>query len=175
MKKLYRILPFMDREEIEELAFQIINGEVEGVKLVVLFPFLQSETLEKIVDTLIEKGDGKQLTRAIPFASRESINKIYAAIQAGTLKGVKEEYLFPFLGKSELKKMFKVLVKQAKDAPDTDEDDEHVEFHFEFDIDSEDEEVEVEVKALEDEIEVEVEALEDEMKILQKRLKKLKK
>ena len=163
MKKLIKILPFMDEEELEELAYQIINEEIEGVKLVLLFPFLPKEALDKIVVELINKGDGKQLSMAVPFASKETITKIYTAFQEGTLTGMKEEYLYPFLGQTELKSIFKTLVKQAKDF----EDDDETEVHIAFNIDLEDEE--------EQEVEVEMESLEQEMKILAKRMKKLQK
>lgn len=166
MKKLVRILPFMDNEEIKELAYQVINGEVKGVKLVLLFPFLTNTDLDEVVDLLIEKKDGKKLQYAVPFASRETVDKIYKAVQAGEITGLKESYLFPFLGKDQLKSMFKVFVKQASEDAEN-EKEPHVHVHhddgdFDFDIE------------LDDELEMDIQGLKEEMRELKRKLKKYK-
>lgn len=167
MKKLVRILPFMDNEEIKELAYQVINEEVKGVKLILLFPFLTNTDLDEVVDLLIEKKDGKKLQHAVPFASRETVDKIYKAVQAGEIKGLKETFLFPFLGKDQLKSMFKVFVEQASEDADN-ETETHVHIHrddeedFDFDID------------LDDEIDLDIDGLKEEMRALKSKLKKYK-
>ena len=171
MKKLVRILPFMDNEEIKELAYQIINEEVKGVRLVLLFPFLSNSDLDEIVDVLIEKKDAKKLQHAIPFASRETVDKIYKAVQAGEIEGLKESFLFPFLGKDQLKSMFKIFVEQAKNESDDESDDEtHIHIHkksgddFDFNIELEDDEIDL----------LHINDLKEEMKELKKQLKKYK-
>ena len=167
MKKLVRILPFMDQEEIKELAFQVINNEVEGVKLVVLFPFINRETLEEIVDLLIDKNDGKNLTRILPFVSSDAVDKVYEAVKAGTVTGVKETYLFPFLGKSQLKSMFHAFVKEvdatARERKESEkESDSEDEIDIDFDINLDEEDFEITINK------------EDVMKQLKKELKKAK-
>ncbi len=132
--KLIQLLPFMDNEEVKDLALQIINEEVTGIKLVVVFPFLASEDLDEIVDTLIEKKDTKSLKHALPFIKRSKVNEIYEAIQSGEIEGIKDTYLLPFLGKKAIKQMVKDLIKEAKennvskedeiDEEDFEEDDE---------------------------------------------------
>ena len=167
MKKLVRILPFMENEEIKELAYQVINGEVKGVNLVLLFPFLTNTDLDEIVDLLIKKKDGKKLQHAVPFASRETVDKIYAAVKSGDIKGLKESYLFPFLGKDQLKSMFKIFVQQAtENAGNEEESETHIHVHHD-----EDDDFDIE---LEDEIEFDVEGLKEEMRELKKKLKKFK-
>lgn len=169
MKKLVRILPFMDNEEIKELATQIINEEVEGVRLVLLFPFLSNTDLDEIVNLLIEKKDAKKLQHAIPFASSETVDKIYKAVQAGEIEGLKESFLFPFLGKDQLKSMFKIFVKQAKEESG-DEKETTIHIHsnsdedFDFNIELEDDEFDMPDMA----------ELKQEMKELKKQLKKYK-
>lgn len=118
------LLPFMDSEELKELANQIIKGEVEGVNIVVLYPFLNNEDLEEIVDQLIELNEGKKLTSALPFVSNKTVEKIYQKIQDGTLTGVNENALLPFLPKSKIKEMFYDLVKKAKENTDNSSDEE---------------------------------------------------
>lgn len=137
--KLISLLPFMENEEIRELAEQIISGEVTGVKLVVLFPFLKTEDLEAIVDQLVEKNDTKQILTALPFVSREKVSELYDLCKEGKLENCKESMFLPFLGKSKIKDLVKELIKQAKEqAPNTSDDED------EFEIDEEDFEVDEE-------------------------------
>lgn len=134
--KLISLLPFMEREEIRELAEQIISGEVKGVKLVVLFPFLGTEDLEAIVDQLIEKNDTRQIMTALPFVSREKVSELYDLCKEGKIENCKETTFLPFLGRSKIKEMVKDLVKQAKEQAKEQGLDE------EFEIDEEDFEIE---------------------------------
>jgi len=125
----------MDRKEIRELAFKVLNGEVKGVKLVVLYPFLDHETLEEIVDHFVEKGEGKKLMSLLPFVSQETVNKIYESVKSGKVTNIKENYLLPFLGKAQIKELFDDLVKQAHEAAEAKGDD--VDDEDEVDLDDE--------------------------------------
>lgn len=123
--KLFTLLPFMDEEEIKELATKIITKEVKGVPLVTLYPFLNREDLEEIFEQLLKEGNTKQLYSALPFLSRKSINKFYDRVKAGEVKDFKESALLPFLDKSKIKELFNDLVKKAETEPDADyEEDE---------------------------------------------------
>jgi hypothetical protein len=121
--KLTHILPFMETEELKDLAKKIINEEVKGVKLVTVFPFLSNEDLDEVVDLLIEKGKGKKLSYVLPFASKKTIKKIMDGVKDGSITGLKEHYLYPFLGNEELKSMFDKLVKEAQENAEDDDDD----------------------------------------------------
>lgn len=125
MNKLVRLLPFMGKDELKDLAMKIINGEVQGVSLSMLFPFLHGEYLTEIADLLIEKKDVKNLRKVIPFARKETVQKIYDGVKDGTLEGFDETYLYPFLGRDMLKGLFDKLVKEAMEHPEKfkDEDD----------------------------------------------------
>ncbi len=125
MKKLRNIIPFMGGEELKELALKIINGEIEGVKLMIVLPFIRREDLDEIVNLLIEKNQGKDLTFALPFVSQETLAKIQEAAKSGKLEGFDEMRLFPFLGKEKLKEMFDEIILEAANSTDEyDEDDE---------------------------------------------------
>lgn len=117
--KLIQLLPFMENEEIKELALQILNNEVEGIKLVVVYPFLSSEDLDEIVDILIERKETRSLQMALPFISREKVSAIHEKVQSGELEGIKETMLLPFLGKKAIKRMVKDLINQAKEQAKT--------------------------------------------------------
>lgn len=119
--KYIHMLPFLDEEDLDELVEKILNGEVKGIKLVMLYPFLSKEALEKLVDYLIKENKAKDLQHSFPFISKGKINEIYDGIAAGTITGIKEQTLMPFLGKDKIKEMFEKLVKEAKDFDDNDE------------------------------------------------------
>lgn len=104
----------MDKEDLEELVEKITAGEVTEVPLYKLFPFLQKETLDKLVDHMIEENDTHNLTRSLPFISNESIDKIKDAIDEGRLKDFDETRLLPFMDSSSIKDLFYAKLKQQK-------------------------------------------------------------
>ena len=119
--KYIHMLPFLEEEDLDELVEKILGGEVKGIKLMMLCPFLSREAIDKLVDHLIKEDKGKDLIGALPFISKDKVNEIYEAVQAGTVTGLKEYSLMPFLGKSKIKEMFNKLVKEAKDFDEEDD------------------------------------------------------
>jgi len=128
MSKLIHILPFMDNDDLKELANKIISGEVKGVKMHMLYPFLSKSDLNEIIKTMIEKDDIANLKYVLPFASKEMVQQIYDGVKEGKIKGLKEHYLYPFLEKDKIKEMFNDLVSKAAEESDEDveDDDEEV-------------------------------------------------
>lgn len=111
--KIAALLPFMETEELKQLAFDILDGKHENVKLTMLFPFLDSKDLEEIVDLLIEKGQGEKLYGTLPFISKATLGKIQQAIKDNKLENFKEEALLPFLDKNAIKDLFNDLLKKT--------------------------------------------------------------
>ena len=122
--KYTHLLPFMEKEELKKIAYEIINGELKGVKLEALFPFLGRETLNEIVDLLIEKKQVSALTRAIPFISREKVEAIYHAAENGEIDGFDASRCIPFLGSDRIKDIFRDLIKKQSEQDVEDEEDE---------------------------------------------------
>ncbi len=116
------MLPFMETKDIKELAYQVMNNEVKGVKLHVLYPFLDNETLDEIVVKLLELKKAKELKMTIPFISKKSVELIFEAVKNDELPDFKQEYLLPFLGHEKIKEMFNDLVKKASEEDEDDED-----------------------------------------------------
>lgn len=122
MKYQY-VLPFLDDEDLTELVNKIMAGEIKNIKMASLFPFLNDETLDLVIDFLIKEKRSKELQGALPFMSSSKINELYQAIEKGEIEGIKETSLLPFLSKSKLKEIFETLVKNAKDNDNDDDDD----------------------------------------------------
>jgi len=117
-----------DSDDLKELANKIISGEVKGVKMHMLYPFLSKSDLNEIIKTMIEKDDIANLKYVLPFASKEMVQQIYDGVKEGKIKGLKEHYLYPFLEKDKIKEMFNDLVSKAAEESDEDveDDDEEV-------------------------------------------------
>jgi hypothetical protein len=120
--KYTQLLPFMDREELKKIAQEIMSGELKGVKLESLFPFLGRDVLHEIVDQLIEKKETKTLGRAIPFVSRDKVLTIYRAAEKGDLPNFDPSECIPFLDSEKIKEIFRELIKNAPDEQDDDEE-----------------------------------------------------
>ena len=73
---VYKYLPFMDEEDLTELVEKIKQKEVTEIPLYKVFPFLKKETLDDLVDYMIEEQDTKNLTKSLPFVSKDTLNKI---------------------------------------------------------------------------------------------------
>ncbi len=121
--KYTHLLPFMDREELKKIAYEIINGEIQGVKLETLFPFLGKEALNEIVDLLIEKKETKALERAIPFISKDKVEKIYYAAEQGELEDFDASKCIPFLGSERIKDIFRDLIKKQANTQTAENDE----------------------------------------------------
>ncbi len=122
--KYTHLLPFMDNEELKEVALQVLNGELQGVKLNRFFPFLNKEDLNEIVDKIIETKNTKLLNHAIPFMSKQKIGEIYEKAERGDIPDFNAEKCIPFLGSEKIKEIFKSLIKKASEEPDEDEEKE---------------------------------------------------
>ncbi|MCR3906949.1 MAG: hypothetical protein NUK62_08010 [Tenericutes bacterium] len=121
--KYVQLLPFMDREELNKVAQEIMSGELKGVKLEMLFPFLGRENLHELVDQLIEKKETEILQSIIPFISKEKVLDIYYAAEKGEIPNFDSSSCIPFLGSDKIKEIFRELVKNASDeSKDSDEE-----------------------------------------------------
>ena len=121
--KYTNLLPFMEEEELREVANEIISGELKGVKLQTLFPFLGREDLHEIVDKLIEKGETSAIQSAIPFISKDKVLDIYNAARDGKLPNFDASRCLPFLSSDKIKEIFRELAKNAPDEEEEEFDD----------------------------------------------------
>lgn len=118
------LLPFMEKEELKKIAFQVLDGELKGVKIEKFFPFLDKSTLNDIVDKLIDTKNGKVLNRTLPFISKDKVEDIYQRAEKGELPGVKAQMCIPFLGSEKIKEIFNDLIRKASQ----EDDDTDIEF-----------------------------------------------
>jgi hypothetical protein len=122
MSKIDSLIPFMGAKELKELAIKIINGEVKGIKLYKLYPFLNQEAIKEVVQLLIDNKKGSQIKFALPFLSEDLLLDVLNQVRKGDIDDMQEEYFYPFLGKDQIKELFNEYVKEASVSEDSEED-----------------------------------------------------
>jgi hypothetical protein len=111
--KLESLLPFMDKEDMNELVDNIISGELKDVPLQIVYPFVGRKKREELFNYLIEEGNKDHLYGAIPFMSKANIQTLYDKVQNGDIEGFAAEALLPFLGKDKIKELVDAAIKDA--------------------------------------------------------------
>jgi len=111
--KYTQLLPFMEEEELRKIAQEIMSGELKGVKVEALYPFIGTNHLHEIVDQLIEKKETKALEHAIPFITKEKVLDVYRAAEKGELPNFDASSCIPFLSPDMIKDLFRELIKNA--------------------------------------------------------------
>lgn len=105
-KMISAVLPFLDRNYIEELADRFMDA---GQSIAVFLPFLST----KKIDALAEKASakGEFCNNFLPFMSGEKIKKLaYEAFDRGGIEAVKP-YL-PFMKQKDIQSLVEKTFKQ---------------------------------------------------------------
>jgi hypothetical protein len=122
--KLAALLPFMDQEEIDELADKIVAGEVENVELAMVYPFIGQEKLESLVNRMIDNKTFRHVYSALPFLSKKRVGELYERVQKDKIEGFQEAALLPFLGKDKIKEIFnQMMAGSTTSESETDKND----------------------------------------------------
>ncbi len=110
--KLLKILPFLSKEEKKEIVKEILSDSeyFEGIKLVVIMPFLDDEDCDKIFMHQVKK-DSKDIQSLLPFVSEELLEELVDKYVNGEIE-MNMDMLYPFLKVEEIKKIFFYELKQ---------------------------------------------------------------
>lgn len=144
LNRIMSILPFLEKEELDELVDKIINsenGEYEGINIVGIMPFLDSEqadrvfikmvqvkrgyqscvpfvseeALDKAVDMYIAKETDIDIVPIAPFMDDESIGKLLLAVSKDPSYSVSLDALLPFADSDDIDESFVDYARQGKD------------------------------------------------------------
>ncbi len=101
-----KMLPFLEGEEVNELAKRILeseNGEWKGMQISKVLPFLDSE----IVDGLCRKSmeNGQDYKTFLPFLSNKGMHEIVTDVMEGKL-AIELDAMYPFMSKEDIKRVF---------------------------------------------------------------------
>lgn len=95
-RNLKKMLPFLDDEQLEELARKIQdnNGEYKGLRLEALLPFLDDDYVDQLFLSRLEKGE--DACSFAPFVSDEVFDEMVKGCIAGRISVNLTKYL-PFM------------------------------------------------------------------------------
>lgn len=113
---LVALLPFLDDEELSEIADMIINDheDLKGLKLATIFPFLSTEKCDEIFLAKMTSIDSKELSSLVPFVSQQTLTKLVDEYLEGNFEKINMNALYPFLDKADIKRIFFHELKKNK-------------------------------------------------------------
>ena len=112
--KLAKLLPFMEEQEIHEIAGKVIAGDEEfkDVDIASLMPFMSKEDcsvlFEKSLAANDEKPgvDGKLYLKAVPYVGEETLSKLVDRYVEGGFENIKMDNIYPYLSSADVKRIF---------------------------------------------------------------------
>ncbi len=96
IKNIAKMLPFLESEDLYELAQEILNGNVD-MDIVALFPFMDEEDIDKICVDLANNPEWAAKVNMValyPFASDEYVDKL---LEAQAKQGKIDKAILPFV------------------------------------------------------------------------------
>ncbi len=115
--KIKTMIPFLDDDELKELADKIAKsetGEYEGVTMRDLLPFLEEEDIDALLIADAKRGVDPFI--CYPFASEEGLNLLVSLIQNGDVRSVDIKKLLPFLEDDAIDKLAEAVLKNGDSA-----------------------------------------------------------
>ena len=104
--ELKKMLPFLETEEIDMIAKNVLESEAEewkGFRLNDLFPFMSTAVIDKMFLKTVEEG--KDYGRFLPFISGRVMHEIVEDVISGKRK-MNLDAMYPFLSNEDMKKVF---------------------------------------------------------------------
>lgn len=142
IKNIAGMLPFLDSEDLYELAHEILNDNVD-MNVIALLPFMDEDAVDKLCDDLANNPQWAKkvnLTAFYPFASEEYVDKLFLSqaeqgkidnealpfVSGEALHNLILKYaetpdleinidlLYPFLDGEDISLLFKTYLKKNK-------------------------------------------------------------
>jgi transcriptional regulator with XRE-family HTH domain len=86
IEHLASLAPFLSKDTLDKLVDHVIDKTLDVNHLVEIAPFLRKETLDRLVEQcLVGDLDGKILLELVPFVSRSTLSKLLDRVIEGTL------------------------------------------------------------------------------------------
>lgn len=119
-RNIIAMLPFLDKEELHEIAMGIIEGkeEYQDLNLVCVAPFLDDTDCDMIFTYLVQSEDHrlkKQVYGFVPFVSKEFLTCLVDSFLEGKNQNIEMDRLYPFMSNKDLKRLFDYYIKKRKE------------------------------------------------------------
>ena len=112
---LIAALPFMDKEELLDLANKVINKEETRIPLVTILPFVDEKDCDELFIKLIDKQEESDVTYFAPFISEELLDKVVDEYVNGKYQHLNMSALYPFMSSESVKKVFNYILNNSND------------------------------------------------------------
>lgn len=111
---LKKMLPFLENQDVELIAKTIMNmgGEVDGITIDSLLPFLDDEVVDQALMQAYNEGDVGRVKNIVPFASDTVLHDIADAFLKNGLHEECIDALWPFFDENDIKTIFKRAMQQ---------------------------------------------------------------
>ena len=107
--KLIRLLPYMNKREIHELAQKILISDdtVKSLDLIAIMPFLTEEDADRLFVNSVRVGNtAYDFAKIIPYVSKRCISEVVDGYVDGEYQSLDIDKLYPFLSDEDIKRLF---------------------------------------------------------------------
>ncbi len=111
--KIYSMLPFLDKIEIDLLIDQALEKKID-LKLVHVLPYADEAKIDQVIDRALNDDSVLvYMSHLLPFLNERQMERLYEAYQEGVIKGTEicENDMLPFLSKDKIKEIFEKKLK----------------------------------------------------------------
>lgn len=125
---IYKMLPFLDREEIDKLVEKASDEELSVIPLKAILPFASSKTIDRLVLEEFKKN-GTIKGSYCAFASSKALHEIvtyHIENDYGTLPNT----ILPFLDSADVKILFDYSLEKGDFQKPEEKDKDHIVFKF---------------------------------------------
>lgn len=112
-----KLIPFLDEEDLNELADKILEseeGSFDGVKIGDILSFLEDEKVDEIF--LRQVKEHKDYQAYLPFVSDECMDRLTEDYINGEIGDFDIESVFPYMEDDNIKKVFRAYLKKKTSA-----------------------------------------------------------
>lgn len=114
--RITQTLPFLDKEDISELVDGILakSEEYKDLNLVAVMPFVSMEDADKLFMKFIIEDDSqniKYIYGIAPFVSNDCLEAFVDEYIKGKYQDININALYPFMKKSDVKRVFEYIMK----------------------------------------------------------------
>lgn len=105
-------LPFLGSEELRNILEGILKKEepYQSISPVVVFPFLSKQDCDDFFKKFMDEKQYEHIYQIIPFVSKDALSLFVDEYIAGLHSEVNVDSLYPFMRKSDVKKVFDYIL-----------------------------------------------------------------
>lgn len=107
------MLPFLDEDDLEELANKILDSEeneFKGVTIGEVLPFLDDDVVDKMFFKAILNN--KDYIKFLPFVSEKALHTLVVKYFNGEIKNIDIDKIYPFLNEDDIKYIFRKFMEK---------------------------------------------------------------